>query len=61
MGKVYWNKKEIPIPEGMHINKNDGRVYSLEAEPGGTTRRLVFGYATSMTTMEALWTARRSN
>ena len=51
MGKVYWNKKEIPIPEGLHINKNDGRVYSLEAEPGGTTRRLVFGYATSMTTM----------
>ena len=51
MGKVYWNKKEIPIPEGLHINKNDARVYSLSLDPDGRMKRVVFGYATSEKTM----------
>lgn len=51
MGIVYRNKKEIPIPQGLHINHNDGRVYSLKRNPDGSTNRLVLGYATSEVTM----------
>lgn len=51
MGIVYRNKKEIPIPQGLHINHHDGRVYSLKKNPDGSTNRLVLGYATSEVTM----------
>ena len=51
MGKVYYNKREIPIPDGLHINHNDGRVYSITTDLDGNKKRVVFGKATSETTM----------
>lgn len=51
MGKVYRNKKEIPIPEGLHINHSDGRVYSLDMMADGRQQKIVLGYATSEKTM----------
>lgn len=51
MSKVYRNKMEIPIPEGLHINHSDGRVFSLTRDPDGKSNRQVLGYATSETTM----------
>ena len=47
MGVVYRNKREIPIPDGLHINHSDGRVYSLGKDASGNKKRMVFGYATS--------------
>lgn len=46
MSHVYWEKKEIPIPENAYINHNDGRVFIYLN--GG---RKVIGHATSETTM----------
>lgn len=51
MGVVYRNKREIPIPDGLHINHSDGRVYSLGKDASGNKKRMVFGYATSEKTM----------
>lgn len=48
MGHVYWERKEIPIPEFGYINHNDGRVFVMQ-EPHG--KRIVIGKATSSTTM----------
>ena len=46
MSKILWNQKEIPIPEGAHINNNDHRVYLLIPHPSGKVRnskRVVIG------------------
>ena len=51
MGKVYYNKREIPIPDGMHINHSDGRVYTITRDLEGKKKRVVFGKATSESTM----------
>jgi len=51
MGIVYRNKHEIKIPDGLLINHNDGRVYSLKRNLESKITRTVFGYATSETTM----------
>jgi len=53
MGKVLWNKAEIPQPEGAHIDKTDGRVfvYLDEGKPIRQSRKVTVGHATSATMM----------
>lgn len=53
MGHVYWEKKEIPIPEGGYINHTDGRVFVFlsDALPTRQSKRMIIGHATSDTTM----------
>ena len=42
MGHVYWERHEIPIPAFGYINKNDGRVFTMEG-----IKRTVIGHATN--------------
>lgn len=53
MGHIYWELKEIPIPEGAHINQNDGRVFIFmdDGETIRNSKRKTIGQATSSTTM----------
>ena len=53
MGHVYWEKKEIPIPNGGYVNHADGRVFIFLSDtvPTRQSRRMVIGHATSETTM----------
>ena len=51
MGHIYWELHEIPIPEGSHINHNDGRVFLMSDDGLGRSKRRVIGRATSETTM----------
>lgn len=53
MGKVLWNKAEIPQPEGAHIDSTDGRVfvYLNEGKPIRQSRKVTIGHATSSTMM----------
>lgn len=48
MSHVYRERPEIPIPEGVHINHYDGRVYLMDES---TRKRTVIGVATSESTM----------
>ncbi len=53
MSRIYWNMKEIKIPEGGHIDHSDGSVfvYLNEGKTIRTSRKRVIGHATSDTTM----------
>ena len=53
MSHIYYEKKEIPIPEGGHVNNNDGavRIYLDPSVPRRKSRTMVIGKATSATTM----------
>ncbi len=53
MSKIYWNKKEMNIPEGGHIDHSDGSVYFYlnEGKTIRTSRKRVIGHAASETTM----------
>ena len=51
MGCIYYNKHEIPIPEGALINSSDGRVFIMHRDETGRQIRLYIGKATSKTTM----------
>lgn len=53
MSHIYYEKKEIPIPEGGHVNKNDGavRIYLDPTMPRRKSATMVIGKATSPTTM----------
>lgn len=53
MSKIYWNKKEMNIPEGGHIDHSDGSVYVYlnEGKTIRTSRKRVIGHAASETTM----------
>ena len=53
MGHVYWEKNEIPIPDGGYVNHADGRVFIFlsDAVPTRQSRRMVIGHATSESTM----------
>lgn len=68
MSHIYYEKKEIPIPEGAHTNWHDGavRIYVDPTVPRRESPTMVIGKATSSTTMHpndnyrrlypALWT-----
>jgi len=62
MAHIYWDKREIPIPEGAHINSNDGRVFIFlrEGKVLEKSRRSVIGRATSKTTMHPNETFRQT-
>lgn len=51
MSHIYWELKEIPIPEEAYINTSDGRVFLINADGSGKKKRKVIGHATSMETM----------
>ena len=53
MSHIYYEKKEIPIPEGGHVNRHDGavRIYLDPSVPRRKSRTMVIGKATSATTM----------
>lgn len=53
MGKIFWNKAEIPQPTGAHIDNTDGRVfvYLDEGKPIRQSRKVTVGHATSATMM----------
>jgi hypothetical protein len=53
MAHIYWELKEIPQPEGSHINRSDGRVFVFLSgdSPVRKSRRKVIGRATSETMM----------
>ena len=53
MSHIYYEKKEIPIPEGGHVNNNDGavRIYLDPSVPRRKSPTMVIGKATSATTM----------
>lgn len=53
MAHIYWEKREIPIPEGAYINSNDGRVFVFlhEGKVLEKSRRVVIGRATGKTAM----------
>lgn len=53
MAHIFWEKKEIPMPENSHVNRNDGRVFVFVSEGSSVreSRRVVIGHATSETTM----------
>lgn len=53
MGHIYWELKEIPLPEGAHINQNDGRVFIFmdDCRNVRDSKRKTIGRATSSTTM----------
>ena len=50
MGKVFGNNAEIPIPDGGHIDRTDGRVfiYLDEGKPIRYSRKVTIGHATSV-------------
>ena len=51
MGKVYRNKKEVPIPEFAYVNNYDARVYIIENDSSNKSHQRIIGYATSKKTM----------
>ena len=53
MRHIYYEKKEIPIPEGGHVNKHDGavRIYLDPTVERRKSATMVIGKATSATTM----------
>ena len=53
MRHIYYEKKEIPIPEGGHVNRHDGavRIYLDPTVPRRKSATMVIGKATSATTM----------
>ena len=53
MRHIYYEKKEIPIPEGGHVNRHDGavRVYLDPTVQRRKSATMVIGKATSATTM----------
>jgi hypothetical protein len=53
MSHIYYEKKEIPIPEGGHVNRNDGavRIYLDPSVPRRKSPTMVIGKATGATTM----------
>ena len=53
MKKVFWNNREIPQPQGAHIDSTDGRVfiYLDEGKPIRKSRKVTVGHATSETMM----------
>lgn len=53
MGHVYWELKEIPLPEEAHINQNDGRVFIFmdDGKSVRSSKRKTIGRAASSTTM----------
>lgn len=63
MRHIYYEKKEIPIPEGGHVNRHDGavRIYLDPTVQRRKSATMVIGKATSATTMpSARSTATRS-
>ena len=53
MRHIYYEKKEIPIPEGGHVNRHDGavRIYLDPTVQRRKSATMVIGKATSATTM----------
>lgn len=53
MAHIFWEKKEIPIPEKTYINHSDGRVFIFvkEGKVLSESKRIVIGHATSEKTM----------
>lgn len=51
MSHIYWERKEISIPDNCYINKSDGRVFTMKRDSRNIRRRTVIGHATSETTM----------
>lgn len=51
MAHIFWELHEIPIPEGAYINHNDGRVFLMQDDGNGGSKRRVIGHATSDTMM----------
>lgn len=53
MSKIYWNMKEMKMPEGAHVDRSDGSVfvYLDEGKTIRTSKKRVIGHATSETTM----------
>lgn len=53
MGRVYWELKEIPQPEGAHVNNSDDRVFIFlpDGKNIRDSKRKVIGHATSSTMM----------
>lgn len=51
MAHIFWELHEIPIPEGAYINHNDGRVFLINDDGNGHSKRRVIGHATSDTMM----------
>ena len=53
MRHIYYDKKEIPIPEGGHVNRHDGavRIYLDPTVQRRKSATMVIGKATSATTM----------
>lgn len=53
MRHIYYEKKEIPIPEGAHVNRHDGavRIYLDPTVQRRKSATMVIGKATSATTM----------
>ena len=53
MRHIYYEKKEIPIPEGGHVNRHDGavRIYLDPTVQRRKSATMVIGRATSATTM----------
>lgn len=53
MSHIYYEKKEIPIPEGGHVNRHDAavRIYVDASAPRRKSATMVIGKATSATTM----------
>ena len=43
MGKVFWNKAEIPMPTGASIDRGDGRVFINLKDSTGKNHRLASG------------------
>ena len=61
MGKVYRNKKEVPIPEFAYVNNYDARVYIIENDSSNKSHQRIIGYATSEKTMAPNQTFRNLN
>lgn len=51
MSHIYWERHEIPIPDGCYTNNSDGRVFTMKRDAQNIRRRTVIGHATSETTM----------
>ena len=51
MGKVFYNQKPIPIPDGCYIDKSDGRVLAKIADNNGKFKRRTIGVVATEGTM----------
>lgn len=51
MGRVFWNKPEIPIPPEAYLHKSDGSVRIIVIGPDGKRHEKTIGYFTSETHM----------